>query len=496
MTASSQPSSVPTIPASAHEVLNLVDGTWQPARSGRTLARENPARADRIIAVCPASDASDAGAAVAAARAAAADWAATPVEDRIAVIGRALELLESRSEALAVADVLESGKTLADCEGEIARALAATAYQLKIAPDLLSHVRALESDLDVEMTRAPVGVAVLVTPWNYPFSAVLRKSVPALVAGNAVVVKPSELTPVTAEMVGRALMESGLPAGVYNLVFGTGQEAGQPLLDHPDVDAISFTGSTRVGFQVAELAGARDVKVQVETGGKNPLVVMADADLDRALDAAVAASYTAAGQWCIATSRILVETPVFEEFRDRFVDRTRAVRVGDGLDPDTDMGPVSSRVQYDKVLSYLTDEALSGTVLIGGGPAEGPDLPAGYYIAPTVVERPALDSPIVQEEIFGPVVALLSVSSLEEAITLANGTPYGLCAAIFTADRDRGRRFAQAVDAGRVGINLPTSVGDLRVPGGGRKNSGRGEYEGAGDGIAFFTHLKPIFFAG
>ncbi|MGW4032301.1 aldehyde dehydrogenase family protein [Streptomyces sp. NPDC004838] len=474
-------------------VQNLIGGTWRPARSGLTLSRENPADTDQTVATCPASAAEDVTDAVAAAKAAAPGWAATDVRERIAIIGRALGILGDRAAELATADVLESGKTLSECEGEIARALAATAYQLEIAPGLLYDELSLPSGLDVEMTRSPVGVAALITPWNYPFSAVIRKTVPALVAGNAVVVKPSELTPVTAEMTGRALTEAGLPPGVFNLVYGTGQDVGAPLVDDPSLGAISFTGSTRVGLALSGETGGRDVKVQVEMGGKNPLVVLADADLDRALDAAVAASYTAAGQWCIATSRIIVEEGVFEEFRDRFVARTRKVRVGDGLSPDADMGPVSSKAQYDKVLSHLAAGALSGTVLVGGGAYTGDGVANGYYIEPTVVERPDTDSPLVQQEVFGPVVCLLSAADLDDAIRLANDTSYGLCAAVFTEDMDRARRFATAVDAGRVGVNMPTSVGDHHVPGGGRKNSGRGEYEGAGDGIVFFTHLKPVF---
>lgn len=475
------------------EVLNLIGGQWRPAAGGRTLTRENPADTRQLVATCPASEAGDVAAAMSAALAAAPGWAATTVEERVAVIDRALDLLEARSAELAAADVLESGKTLADCQGEISRALAATRYQLKLAPDLLFQARGLDSGMDVSLTRAPVGVAGLITPWNYPFSAVLRKSVPALVAGNAAVVKPSELTPVTAAMIGAALTEGGLPAGVYNLVYGTGEAAGQALVDHPGLGALSFTGSARVGLAIPPRIGARDVKVQVEMGGKNPLVVLADADLAAAVDAAVAASYTAAGQWCIATSRIIVEEPVYQEFRDRFVARSQQIRVGDGFDPEVDMGPVSSRVQYQKVLSYLVPDKLSGTVLCGGRAKSGPGLAEGYFIEPTVIDRPAPDSAIVQEEIFGPVVGLLGAADLEHAIELANGTRYGLCAAIFTSSRGQAERFAGAVDVGRVGVNLPTSVGDLAVPGGGRKDSGRGEYEGAGDGVVFFTHLKPVF---
>jgi len=478
------------------QVQNLIGGEWLPARSGRTLTRENPADISQLVATCPASGPPDVDLAMAAARDAATRWAATPADERVAVLDRALDLLEARSDEIVTADVRESGKTRADCQGEVSRAIAATRYQLKIAPGLLHQTRVLDSGLDAVLDRAPVGVAALVTPWNYPFSAVLRKSIPTLVAGNAAVVKPSELTPVTGQLIGAALLDAGLPAGVFNLVFGTGGEAGQALVDHPGLGAISFTGSARVGLAIPERVGARDVKVQVEMGGKNPLVVLADADLAGAVDAAVHASYTAAGQWCIATSRIIVEESGYEEFRDRFVARTRQIRVGDGSDPEVDMGPVSSRAQYDKVLSYLDPGRLSGTVLCGGGTVAGrPDLADGYYIAPTVIDRPDPDSAIVQEEIFGPVVALLGAADLDHAIALANGTRYGLCAAIFTSSTGRAQRFARAVDVGRVGVNVPTSVGDMTVPGGGRKSSGRGEYEGAGDGITFFTHLKPVYFA-
>ncbi len=472
-----------------YEVHNLIGGAWRPALSGAVLTRENPANTNEIVATCPASDASDVALAVQAASGAAPAWAATDIADRIAFLHRALDLLHERSGELATADVLESGKTRADCEGEIARALAATRYQLEIAPEVLKAERTLESRLEVLLEHAPAGVAALITPWNYPLSAVLRKSIPALVSGNTVVIKPSELTPVTAQMVGAALTDAGLPSGVYNIVFGTGAGTGQSLVDHPGVGAISFTGSARVGLAVAANTAARDVKIQVEMGGKNPLVILKDADLDAAVNAAVSASYTAAGQWCIATSRIIVEEPVYEQFKQRFLARTKEIRVGDGLSSDVDMGPVSSRAQFDKVLSYFGPDKLSGTVLTGGAALPGD----GYFIAPTIIDRPDPDSAIVQEEIFGPVVALLPVADLDEAIALANGTNYGLCAAIFTRTQEDALRFARAVDAGRVGVNVPTSVGDMTVPGGGRKNSGRGEYEGADAGILFFTHLKPIF---
>lgn len=471
-------------------VQNLIGGERQPAASGATIARENPASFDVIIATSPASGSSDVDRAVAAAEAASREWGATPIGERIAIIGRALDLLTERSAYLAVADVLESGKILSECEGEIARALSATKYQLQIAPDLLTSSRVLETGMEVLLEHAPVGVAALITPWNYPVSAVVRKSVPALVAGNSVVLKPSELTPVTAQMVGEAFVDAGLPDGVYNIVFGTGAEAGQALVDHPGVGAISFTGSARVGLSLQGRVAARDVKVQVEMGGKNPLVVMKDADIPAAVDAAISASFTAAGQWCIATSRVIVEEPVYDEFMRLFSARAREIVVGDGMSPESTMGPVSSRAQYDKVLSYFGGEKLSGEVVVGGSPAQD----GGYYVQPTIIDRPHPNSAIVQDEIFGPVVAVLSASGLDEAIELANGTSYGLCAAIFTRDRYSALRFARSVDAGRVGVNTPTSIGDETVPGGGRKSSGRGEYEGAGNGILFFSHLKPIFF--
>lgn len=473
-----------------HTIQNLIDGQWQPAASGRTIERENPANKAEIVAVSPASDASDVERAVAAAVRASGPWAELPLAERIAILRKALDLLTERADELAIADVLESGKVKFDCEGEISRALNATKWQLDEAPGILSEERVLDNGMDVLLEHAPVGVAALITPWNYPFSAVIRKSIPALVAGNSVVLKPSELTPITAQLTGQALIDAGLPAGVYNIVYGTGAEVGQPLVDHPDLGAISFTGSARVGLSLAGQVGDRDLKLQVEMGGKNPLVVMADADLDAAADAAAHASFTAAGQWCISTSRVIVQDAVYDEFASKLADRAKAIVVGDGLDPASKMGPVSSQVQFDKVLSYLGPEKLSGTVIAGGGAVEGG---AGYFVQPTVIDRPAPDSAIVQEEIFGPVVALLAAKDLDEAITLANGTQYGLCAAIFTKDRDTALRFARSVDAGRVGVNTPTSIGDQTVPGGGRKNSGRGEYEGADAGILFFSHLKPIF---
>ncbi|CAN5508356.1 aldehyde dehydrogenase family protein [soil metagenome] len=472
-----------------YSVQNLINGVWEPAADGATISRENPAVLSEIIATSPASDASDVERAVAAAHTASVAWGNTPLEERIAIIRKALDLLTERADELAVADVLESGKIRYDCDGEIARALSATKYQLVIAPELLASKRELSTGMNVLIEHAPVGVAALITPWNFPVSAVVRKSVPALVAGNTVVLKPSELTPVTAQIVGQAFMDAGIPAGVYNIVYGTGAAVGQPLVDHPDIGAISFTGSARVGLSLSEAVAARDVKIQVEMGGKNPLVVLKDADISAAVDAAVMASFTAAGQWCISTSRVIVEEPVYEEFKALFTERASTIVVGDGMDPASTMGPVSSKAHFEKVLSYLGPDKLSGTVLIGGGAAQS----GGYYVQPTIVDQPARDSAIVQEEVFGPVVTLLTATDLDDAIELSNSTQYGLCAAIYTNDEASALKYARSVEAGRVGVNTPTSIGDETVPGGGRKNSGRGEYEGADAGILFFSHLKPIF---
>jgi alpha-ketoglutaric semialdehyde dehydrogenase len=472
-------------------VSNLVGGEDVPAASASVLYRENPACTAEQIAICPDSGPADAAAAAAAAASAAAGWAATPPVSRAAIVSRALDLLRQRSARIVAADIRESGKTLAECRSEVERAIGTVEVQVAGLAELDSERPSTAAGMpSVQLRRVPAGVAVTITPWNFPFSAVLRKVVPALLTGNAVVAKPSELTPVTAAEIGHAFREAGLPASVLNIVHGTGAKAGAALVTDPAVNAVSFTGSTGVGLGIATALAGRDVKVQLEMGGKNAMVVLADADLDRAVADCARAAFTAAGQWCVATSRLIVERAVYEQVASRVATRADQLVIGNGADPATDIGPVVSAAQYRKVRSFL-DGMPASRVTTRTSVPEG-----GYFVAPAVLAGVDPGSAHAQEEIFGPVLAAFVAEDLDEAVALANNSGYGLSASIYTRSATAAEAFASRAVVNRVGVNLPTSVGDPAVPSSGRRGSGRGEPEGGVAGLKFFTHPKSLFRSG
>ena len=475
------------------EVANLVGGENVPAADGAVAERYDPGDRRRLVAVAPDSTGRDAELAVAAAVEAWPAWSRTSVTDRLAVLDRGLARLEAASEEIAVATVLESGKTLEECRGEVVRAIATVRHQLAQAPQVVSRQVFAEGGVLARVDHVPAGVVVVITPWNFPFSALLRKVVPALAMGNAVVAKPSELSPVTAAWIGTALTAAGLPPGVLGVVHGRGGTVGTALVADERVAAVSFTGSTRVGLSIAEQAGARDLKVQLEMGGKNPLVVLADADLDRAVADAVTGGFTAAGQWCVATSRIVVEEPVAEELVRAFVARVETLQVGHGLDPRAQMGALVSREHRAKVMAALATAAAEARVLTGGGALEDGDLRHGEFVRPTVVSEIPAGSSLLRDEIFGPVVAIQRAGSVDEAVALADDTPYGLSASVYTRSRDSVARFLAGVTTGKVIVNRPPSFGDARVASSGRRDSGRGESEGAAAGLAFYAHERAVF---
>lgn len=464
------------------EVQNLIAGRWEDTEVAR-LERRNPADQGRVVATVPRSNDWDATAAVDAAVGVSSAWRQTPPAQRSAMIARALDELEARAAEIAVADVLESGKTLAECRGEVERSLGTVRAQLELVGNLEPQRSTTAAGAEVVQSREPVGVALVITPWNFPFSALLRKVVPAMLAGNAVVAKPSELTPMTAVHIGQAFSDAGLPAGVLNIVHGPGQEVGEALVRDERVGAISFTGSARVGMLLGEVVGRRDTKIQLEMGGKNAMVVLADADLELAVADAVVSGFTAAGQWCVATSRIFVERGVYSTFARSLSERARGIRVGAGLDDGVEMGPVSSAEHYRKVMGYLSS------------PQETPDppIPDALFIAPVVVESPPLDSDLLRDEVFGPVVAVIPCDGVGHAIRMTNDSSYGLAASIYTTDTEKADRFVAEVKAAKVNVNLPTAFGDNAVASGGWKDSGRGEREGALEGLLFYTRPKVSF---
>src|SRR5215471_4616116 len=469
---------------------SFVAGEW---RDGAPAPDLNPARPSEVVAETRLADAALAAEAVQAARAAFPGWRAMPPPARGEILRRSAGVLERRAEDVGREFAREEGKTLAEAVGEVRRAVAILRYYAgqTLEPDGETYPSASPSML-LYARREPLGVVLAITPWNFPIAIPAWKIAPALAYGNTVVWKPAELTPLTSVRLLESLREGGLPDGVLNLVLGRGSEVGDALTGHPEVDAITFTGSNPVGRALQRKATERGVKVQLELGGKNPAVVLADADLDLATLHVARGAFLSAGQKCTATSRVIVDRSVMDTFAERLAAVAREWKLGDPLDPETRVGPVVSRAALDSIVSYLDrGRADGGRFLAGGGRAER--LGDGYYVEPTVVEGLDAASPLVREEIFGPVAALLPADGFGDALAQANDTVYGLSASLFTRDLGAALRFAQEVRAGVVKVNQESAGLEFQVPFGGMKESSSGSREQGKVARDFFTQWKTVY---
>ena len=471
---------------------NFIAGSFQPAASGQTLDDMSSVTGERLCTI-PRSDAQDVDDAVTAAKAAlSGDWGCSTVAERADLLEAVADTIESRLEELAALESRDTGKPFR---------LAATVDIPRAVSNFRFFAGAIRQHQDgfQEMAgainytlRRPCGVVGLITPWNLPLYLLSWKTAPALAMGNTIVAKPSEVTPMTATVLAEILHEVGAPAGVFNLVHGLGAEAGQAIVEHPDVAAVSFTGGTSTGAIVGATASQRFKKLSLELGGKNPTVVFADCDLDKTVDGAVRAAFANQGQVCLCGSRLLVEQSIYSEFMARFVDRVEQMKVGDPADPDTDMGAVISLGHRDKVEQYLTlATEEGGTILTGGTRPELPSpLDRGAFITPAVIDGLTQSCRTVQEEIFGPVVTAQPFEDEDEAVALANGVQYGLAASVWTSDLSRAHRVSAALDVGMVWVNT-WLLRDLRVPFGGVKASGVGR-EGGDLSLHFFSEAKNV----
>jgi len=469
---------------------NLVDGEWQSSAS--LLEVRNPADTRELLATVPSMDARGVSAAFEAAERAAAAWRATSQVDRGRVLLRAAHLLRERREELSRTLSLEMGKTLAEAGGEVGKAADFFEYYGGLGRaergSLLSHEN---PDVTSWTVHEPLGVVLAITPWNDPLLTPARKLAPALIAGNSVVLKPASDTPLIAIELARVLNDAGLPPGVLNTVTGAGRTIGAALLEHPALQAVSFTGSNDVGDSLKASLVGRDVRLLAELGGKNAAVVLADADLDRTIASIAAAAFAQAGQRCTATSRVLVQREVQDVVRDGLVRAAAGHVLGPGVDPGTSMGPLVSPSQRDSVLGFveraLKDGATQAT------PTEwAPPSVHGCYVAPTVLTDVDPGMEIWTDEVFGPVVALVAFDSLDEAVDLLNASRFGLAAAIYTSSLDAAHAFAARADVGQVAVNLPTSGWDVHMPFGGFKTSGSGHKEQGLEGLDFYRRTKTV----
>jgi aminomuconate-semialdehyde/2-hydroxymuconate-6-semialdehyde dehydrogenase len=466
---------------------NFIDGAFAPPRGGAYFDDVEPATGE-VIAQIPDSDADDVDDAVRAAKRAFAAWSTTPAEQRSRVLLKLADLIEQNLEELARTESVDNGKPLSLARRlDIPRAVAnfrffATAILHQSSEAHVTDATALNYTL-----RQPVGVAGLISPWNLPLYLLSWKIAPALASGNTCVAKPSELTPLTAERLAELSLEAGLPAGVMNIVHGTGPKAGAAICAHPDVPLISFTGGTVTGAKVAAAAAPMFKKLSLELGGKNPNLIFADADLDDAIATSIRSSFWNQGEICLCGSRIFVERRIHDEFVSRFAEATRKLRIGDPLDAETDVGALISAAHLEKVTGYIElAEQEGGTIVAGGNRVDR----RGFYVEPTVITGLGTDCRVLQEEIFGPVVTITPFDTDGEAVAFANSTRYGLSATVWTRDLQRAHRLAAQLHAGTVWINC-WLLRDLRVPFGGMKDSGVGR-EGGFESLQFFTEPKNV----
>ena len=474
---------------------NYIGGQWVEAESGNTYSINNPASKDTLVGTFQTSGAEDALRAAAAAQEALPGWSETPAPVRAAVLFRALEILRQRGDDIARTITVEEGKPLADAKGEVRRAMNIIEYAAGEGRRMFGYTTPSELPSTVAYTvRRPLGVVAIITPWNFPIAIPAWKIGPALICGNTLVFKPASGTPLSAVKLVEVFEEAGLPPGVLNLVTGPGSRVGNALVESPDVQAISFTGSTEIGTDIYSQGARLLKKVQCEMGGKNAVILLADADLDKALGGIVQAAFGSTGQRCTATSRVIVEDSVYDEFMAQLIDRTGKLKLGNGLDDDVDVSPLSSQDQFDKVMEYIGIGTEEGARLVyGGGSPSGGIYDEGYYIEPTIFTDVGQDMRIAQEEIFGPVLTVFKAGDLEEAIQISNNVKFGLSSSIYTKDLTKAFQYINTVDAGMVHVNAPTLGGEVHLPFGGLKASGVGQREQGVESVDFFTEVITVY---
>ena len=472
---------------------SYVNGQWYHPKSERLVRNTNPADPSDVLAEFPSATAADVQRAIEAAQAAFPEWKRTPGPERGRVIWRAADIARQRLDEIARMLTREEGKILKEAKGEVLKGI--SLLEFYAGEGFRMHGKTVPSEARDTFTytiRRPLGVVGLISPWNFPWAIPVWKSAPALVAGNTIVFKPAELTPATASLLAEIYEQAGLPKGVFNMVVGSGSVVGEAIVNSPAIRAVSFTGSNEIGSALYVKAASRGAKVTCEMGGKNAVIVMPDADLEKAAIAIHGGAFGSTGQRCTATSRVIAMPSVKNGLLERLVELARKIKIGPGLDESVDMGPAVDEKQWKTDLEYIQVAKTEGARLVIGG-NRPQHAGTGYFVEPTIFDDVSPSMRIFREEIFGPVLAVSSANSLEEALKFANSVEYGLTTSVFTQNIDWVMNFVEEVETGMVHVNESTIGGEAQFPFGGIKAIGVGEREMVEEGLNFFTELKTVF---
>ena len=474
---------------------NYIDGKWVDAKSAKVFENRNPANWDEVIGTFPLSGKEDVDLAVRAARRAFEIWRLVPAPKRGDILKKVGDLLTARKEEIAMQMTREMGKVLLETRGDVQEGIDTAYHAASEGRRLFGHTvpSELPSKFNMAM-RVPIGVAAIITPWNFPMAIPTWKIFPAILCGNTVVFKPASDTPATATTLVEILTEAGVPDGVVNIVHGGGNEVGISLVEHADVDLVSFTGSTSVGKKISEIASKTLKRVSLELGGKNAQIVMDDANLDLALEGVLWGAFGTTGQRCTATSRLIVHEKVYDKFLSMVVEHARKLRLGDGLKENVDVGPCVNKKQRETVDEYVKIGTAEGAKLMTGGRAvSGDGFSKGWFYEPTVLGDVTPSMRVAREEIFGPVLSVIKVKSLEDAIAVSNNTTYGLSSSIYTQDINNAYKAIRDIKAGITYVNSPTIGAEAHMPFGGVKETGNGHREGGWTVYDFFSEWKTVY---
>lgn len=473
---------------------NYINGVWQPSSNKKTFRNINPAVNSDVVGEFAASTPEDVDSAVAAARDAFQTWSRLPAPARGDVLRRIGDVLTERKDELAFEMTREMGKPHFETRGDVQEAIDTAYYAASETRRLFGHTVPSELPNKFNMSiRRPIGVIGVITAWNFPVAVPTWKMFPALACGNSVVFKPSEDAPHSGALLVQSFIDAGVPEGVVNLVQGAG-DVGEALVSHPDVDAVSFTGSTVTGGKIAETCGAMHKRCSLEMGGKNPMIVLADANLDLVVEGILWGAFGTTGQRCTATSRLIIHNDVHDELLARLRKAAKALRLGYGNNKDVDVGPVINQKAVDKILSYIAIGKEEGaTIDIGGNRATGGKLDEGFFIEPTIFTGVNRHMRIAREEIFGPVLSVIPISSYDEAVEIANDVPFGLSSSIYTNDVTTAFKAMHDIEAGITYVNGPTIGAEAHMPFGGVKKTGNGHREGGWEVFDFYTETKTVY---